>query len=65
MTDPQRERVSIQDAAKLAGVSRRTIYNWLRSGKIEACRVASGKLRIFTDSLWRQYDVSPVNKEEK
>jgi excisionase family DNA binding protein len=40
-------------AAKLVGVSRRTIYNWLASGKIEYVRTAGGSVRIFVDTLWR------------
>jgi predicted site-specific integrase-resolvase len=34
-------------------VSRRTIYNWLSSGKIEYVRTAGGSVRIFVDTLWR------------
>ena len=40
-------------AAQLVGVSRRTIYNWLASGKLEYVRTAGGAVRIFVDSLWR------------
>ncbi len=40
-------------AAQLVGVSRRTIYNWLASGKLEYVRTAGGSVRIFVDSLWR------------
>jgi excisionase family DNA binding protein len=40
-------------ACELVGVSRRTIYNWLSSGKIEYVRTAGGSVRIFVDSLWR------------
>ena len=36
-----------------SGVSRRTIYNWLSSGKIEYVRTAGGSVRIFVDTLWR------------
>ena len=39
--------------AKIFGVSRRTIYNWLSSGKIEYVRTAGGSVRIFVDTLWR------------
>ncbi len=41
-------------ACELVGVSRRTIYNWLSSGKIEYVRTAGGSVRIFVDTLWRQ-----------
>ena len=40
-------------AAQLVGVSRRTIYNWLASHKLEYVRTAGGSVRIFVDSLWR------------
>jgi excisionase family DNA binding protein len=40
-------------ACDLVGVSRRTIYNWLSSGKIEYIRTAGGSVRIFADTLWR------------
>lgn len=40
-------------ACELVGVSRRTIYNWLSSGKIQYVRTAGGSVRIFVDTLWR------------
>jgi excisionase family DNA binding protein len=40
-------------AAQLVGVSRRTVYNWLASGKLDYVRTAGGSVRIFVDSLWR------------
>ncbi len=48
-----RQAVSIMKAAQLVGVSRRTIYNWLATGKLEYVRTAGGSVRIFVDSLWR------------
>ena len=47
-----RKTVSIPQACELVGVSRRTIYNWLGSGKIEYVRTLSG-VRIVADTLWR------------
>ena len=41
-------------ACELVGVSRRTIYNWIASGKIEYVRTAGGSVRIFVDTLWRE-----------
>ena len=49
----ERKTTSIMKACELVGVSRRTIYNWLASGKIEYVRTAGGSVRIFVDSLWR------------
>jgi excisionase family DNA binding protein len=50
----ERQAVSIINAAQLVGVSRRTIYNWLASGKLNYVRTAGGSVRIFVDSLWRE-----------
>jgi excisionase family DNA binding protein len=51
--DVERKTISIMKACELVGVSRRTIYNWLSSGKIEYIRTAGGSVRIFADTLWR------------
>jgi excisionase family DNA binding protein len=49
----EREVISIMKACQLVDVSRRTIYKWLSSGKIEYVRTAGGSVRIFVDTLWR------------
>jgi excisionase family DNA binding protein len=49
----ERKTVSIPRACELVGVSRRTIYNWIASGKIQYVRTAGGSVRIFADTLWR------------
>ena len=49
-----RKTVSIPRACELVGVSRRTIYNWIASGKIQYIRTAGGSIRIFADTLWRE-----------
>ena len=48
-----RKTTSIMKACELVGVSRRTIYNWIASGKVEYIRTAGGSVRIFVDTLWR------------
>ena len=48
-----RKTISINKASELVGVSRRTIYNWITSGKVEYIRTAGGAVRIFVDTLWR------------
>jgi excisionase family DNA binding protein len=48
-----RKTISIMKACELVGVSRRTIYNWIASGKVEYVRTAGGSVRIFVDTLWR------------
>jgi len=45
--------ISIMRACEVAGVSRRTIYNWLASGKIEYVRTAGGAVRIDPATLFR------------
>ncbi len=46
--------MSIPRACELVGVSRRTIYNWIASNKIQYVRTAGGSVRIFVDTLWRE-----------
>ena len=49
-----RKTISIMKACELVGVSRRTIYNWIASGKVKYVRTAGGSVRIFVDTLWRE-----------
>lgn len=51
-----RRTVSIMKACEMAGVSRRTIYNWMAAGKLEYIRTAGGMVRIFESSLFRRPD---------
>ena len=53
---PDRKTLSIPRACEVVGVSRRTIYNWLASGKVQYIRTAGGSVRIFEDTLWREPD---------
>jgi excisionase family DNA binding protein len=48
-----RRTVNISQAATLAGVSVRTIYNWLHAGKLEYARTAGGAVRIVAETLFR------------
>lgn len=57
--------VNIMQACRLAGVSRRTIYNWIGDNKVQFVRTAGGAPRIFVDSLFRQGNVSPKLAEVK
>ena len=45
--------MNISQAATLAGVSVRTIYNWLHAGKLEYARTAGGAVRIVAETLFR------------
>ncbi len=49
----RRELLTINHAALICHVSRRTIYNWIQHGKVAWCRMPSGTKRIYTDSLIR------------
>ena len=50
----QRTRVNIAQACALAGVSRRSIYNWIAAGKVEYVRTAGGAIRIYVDTLLKR-----------
>lgn len=54
-----RKTISIMKACEMVGVSRRTIYNWIASGKVEYVRTAGGSVRIFVDTLWREPSERP------
>ena len=58
----ERKTISIMKACELVGVSRRTIYNWLSSGKIEYVRTAGGSVRNFVDTLWRDPNNANPNR---
>lgn len=53
MTDPP-PTVTITQAMKIAQVCRRTIYNWMRDGKVQFVRTAGGSRRIIEASLWKR-----------
>ncbi len=43
--------VSLDHAAQLLGVSRRTIYNRIRDGRLQTIRTAGGSQRVLLDSV--------------
>jgi excisionase family DNA binding protein len=43
--------VSIDQAACLLRKSRRTIYNWIRDGRLRTVRTIGGSQRVLLDSL--------------
>jgi excisionase family DNA binding protein len=65
MNTLDRQTVSIPRACQLVGVSRRTIYNWIASGKVQYVRTAGGSVRIFADTLWRDAEPEPVWTEDQ
>jgi len=43
--------VSVDHAAELLGVSRRTIYNRIRDGRLQTIRTLGGSQRVLLDSV--------------
>jgi excisionase family DNA binding protein len=43
--------VSLDHAARLLGVSRRTIYNRIREGRLQTIRTLGGSQRVLIDSV--------------
>ena len=43
--------VSLDHAAELLGVSRRTIYNRIREGRLQTIRTIGGSQRVLVDSM--------------
>ncbi len=46
--------LTIKEACKVVKVSKRTIYNWVKAGKLITVRTAGGRLRIESESLFRK-----------
>lgn len=44
--------VSIDQAGHLLGVSRRTIYNRIRDGRLQTIRTVGGSQRVLVESLY-------------
>ena len=51
MTPPLGRSVSIDQAARLLSVSRRTIYNRIREGRLRTVRTLGGSQRVLLDSV--------------
>ena len=52
-SEPRRGRsVSIDQAAQLLNVSRRTIYNRIRDGRLQTIRTLGGSQRVLVESLY-------------
>jgi excisionase family DNA binding protein len=43
--------VSLEHAAELLGVSRRTIYNRIRQGRLRTIRTIGGSQRVLSESV--------------
>ncbi|HEX4346952.1 MAG TPA: helix-turn-helix domain-containing protein [Vicinamibacterales bacterium] len=51
--------ISLDHAATLLGVSRRTIYNRIREGRLQTVRTLGGSQRVLLDSV-QEEDVAPA-----
>lgn len=49
-----RQVCSVMQACTLTGMCRRTIYGWMKAGRIEYVLAPSGARRIYVDSLFRE-----------
>jgi len=59
--------VSLDHAAELLGVSRRTIYNRIREGRLQTVRTLGGSQRVLIDSVqteFRDARLTPSAKRE-
>jgi len=50
--------VSLDHAAELLGVSRRTIYNRIREGRLQTIRTLGGSQRVLIDSVQEDRSVA-------
>jgi excisionase family DNA binding protein len=57
--------VSLDHAAELLGVSRRTIYNRIREGRLQTIRTIGGSQRVLVDSMseTREHDVNALRSD--
>jgi hypothetical protein len=61
--NPETDRkLTIQQAMKETGRSRRTMYNWISRGQVATIRDAGGHIRILASSLWRSSFDEPLNR---
>jgi excisionase family DNA binding protein len=56
--------VSLEHAADLLGVSRRTIYNRIREGRLQTIRTLGGSQRVLLDSVTVDGRARPANRAE-
>jgi excisionase family DNA binding protein len=51
--------LSLDRAAEFLGVSRRTIYNYIRDGRLQTMRTLGGSQRVLLDSIEEEARVDP------
>lgn len=52
--------VSLDQAARLLGVSRRTIYNRIRDGRLQTIRTLGGSQRVLLESVQEDRTLPPT-----
>jgi len=63
--DAPRQTLSLDEAARRLGVSRRTIYNRIRDGVLLTVRTLNGSQRVLLESISGLQQVQAATKEEK
>ncbi len=43
--------VSLEQACQILQVSRRTVYNWIRDGRLQTIRTLGGSQRVLVESM--------------
>ena len=56
--------VSLDHAAQILGVSRRTIYNRIREGRLETIRTLGGSQRVLIESVAGIEDGSSMHSDD-
>lgn len=56
--------VSLDHAAELLGVSRRTIYNRIRDGRLQTIRTLGGSQRVLIESVTDSRDTSDDRRRD-
>lgn len=59
MSNPNNRSVLIDQAVRMLGVSRRTVYYWIRQGRLQTVRTRGGSQRVLVSSMrdtsgWRE-----------
>jgi excisionase family DNA binding protein len=57
--------VSLDQAAELLGVSRRTIYNRIRDGRLQTIRTLGGSQRVLLESVEEMRDRASPNTQRQ
>lgn len=55
----------VRDVARRTGCCRRTVYQWIRTGQIEAYRVPSGHYRVPSSAVVSVFRTARVDRRDK